>query len=261
MTNHQVDRHEALKIMYHKLKTEFLQHLLRQMFETSWCFEKLTVKMVLPEDGDNEHQNASEYQSNSMTWCMKDSALSVGLKEDKINLQTQCTVYRILNSSLWSLWIKLCTIQCVLSHYLLPFKSQWYQAHLHTINYNVLLTGISESENKISQPACFTHNNFITFQAQCYKQGLNKFINILRQSENFGSQVSSGYQNFPSIAVKKKTFCLYIYIYIYMGDSRFKIQPTDMLRWWRVWCFVISPYSQIPGECLNFPYMWQLQFR
>ena len=35
-----------------------------------------------------------------------------------------------------------------------------------------------------------------------------------------------------------------------------------MLRWWRVWCFVISPYSQIPWEweCLNFPSMWQLQF-
>ena len=120
-------------------------------------------------------------------------------------------VYRILNSSLRSLWSKLYIIQCVLSHYLLPFKSQWYQAHLQTINYNVLLTGISESENKISHPACFTHNNFITFQAQCYKQVLNKLINILRQSENFGNQVSSGYQNLPSIAVKKKTFCLHIW--------------------------------------------------
>jgi len=43
--------------------------------------------MVLLEDGDNEHQNASQYQSNSVTWCMKDSALSVGLTEDKINYE------------------------------------------------------------------------------------------------------------------------------------------------------------------------------
>ena len=87
MTYHQADHHEALKIMYHELKIEFLQHLLSQMFETSWCVEKLTVKMVLLEDGDNEHQNASQYQSNSVTWCMKDSALSVGLTEDKINYE------------------------------------------------------------------------------------------------------------------------------------------------------------------------------
>ena len=43
--------------------------------------------MVLPEDGNNEHQNALEYQSNSMTLCMKDSAVSVGLREDKINYE------------------------------------------------------------------------------------------------------------------------------------------------------------------------------
>jgi fructose-bisphosphate aldolase class 1 len=71
--------------MYHELKNEFLQHLLRQMFETSWYVEKLTVKMVLLEDGNNEHQNALDYLSNSVTWCMKDSAVSVGLTEDKIN--------------------------------------------------------------------------------------------------------------------------------------------------------------------------------
>jgi hypothetical protein len=41
--------------------------------------------MVLPEDGDSEQRNASEYSSNIVTWCMKDSALSAGLIEDKIN--------------------------------------------------------------------------------------------------------------------------------------------------------------------------------
>jgi hypothetical protein len=43
--------------------------------------------MVVPEDGDNERQNASEYYSNSMTWCMKDSALSASLTEHKINYE------------------------------------------------------------------------------------------------------------------------------------------------------------------------------
>jgi len=33
-----------------------LQHMLRQMFETRSCVDKLTVKMVLPEGGDNKHQ-------------------------------------------------------------------------------------------------------------------------------------------------------------------------------------------------------------
>jgi hypothetical protein len=84
MTDHQVDHHETLYIMYQELKTEFL---LRQMCETSRCVEKLPVKMVLPEDGDNERQNASEYWSNSMTWCINDSALSVGLTEDKIHYE------------------------------------------------------------------------------------------------------------------------------------------------------------------------------
>ena len=37
--------------------------------------DKLTDKMVIPEDGD-ECQN----MSNGVTWCMKDSVLSVGFK-------------------------------------------------------------------------------------------------------------------------------------------------------------------------------------
>ena len=31
------------------------------------------------EDGENESRNVSEYYSNKVTWCMKDSALSLGL--------------------------------------------------------------------------------------------------------------------------------------------------------------------------------------
>jgi hypothetical protein len=31
-----------------------------EIFESSWCVEKVTFKMVLPEDGD-ERQNVSEY--------------------------------------------------------------------------------------------------------------------------------------------------------------------------------------------------------
>jgi ribosomal protein L35AE/L33A len=44
-------------------------------------------KMVLTKDGRNERRNASEYLSNSVTWCMKDSAYSFGLIEDKINYE------------------------------------------------------------------------------------------------------------------------------------------------------------------------------
>ena len=35
--------------------------------------------MVLPEYGADEHRNALEYLSNSVTWCMKDRALRIGL--------------------------------------------------------------------------------------------------------------------------------------------------------------------------------------
>jgi hypothetical protein len=54
------------------------------MFDTSKWVGKLTVT-VLPEDGDKERRNASEYLSNSVTWRVKDSALSVGVTEDTIN--------------------------------------------------------------------------------------------------------------------------------------------------------------------------------
>ena len=41
--------------------TAFTQHMVRQLYETIWHVEKLTVKMVLPEDGANERQNVSKY--------------------------------------------------------------------------------------------------------------------------------------------------------------------------------------------------------
>jgi len=39
--------------------------------------------MALPEDGADERRQAPEYYSNSVTWCMKDGALSVGLMQAK----------------------------------------------------------------------------------------------------------------------------------------------------------------------------------
>jgi hypothetical protein len=39
--------------------------------------------MVFPEDGDCARQNVLE--SNGITWCMEDGALSAVLIEDKIN--------------------------------------------------------------------------------------------------------------------------------------------------------------------------------
>ena len=43
--------------------------------------------MLLHEDVDSKGQNMLEYQSNGGTWCMKHSALNVGLIEDKINYE------------------------------------------------------------------------------------------------------------------------------------------------------------------------------
>jgi hypothetical protein len=55
-TNYQGDNHEALEIVHHEWRQHQLQ-VLKEMFETSWWVEKLTVKMVLPEDGDNKRWN------------------------------------------------------------------------------------------------------------------------------------------------------------------------------------------------------------
>jgi hypothetical protein len=49
-----------------------------QQFETISRAEKFTVELALPEDGADEPRNAPEYQTNSVTWCMKDGALSAG---------------------------------------------------------------------------------------------------------------------------------------------------------------------------------------
>jgi len=65
------------------VKTAFPQHTVGQLFETIWRVKKLTVELVLPEDGANERQNVSEYKSNSVSWCTKDSALSDGLMKAK----------------------------------------------------------------------------------------------------------------------------------------------------------------------------------
>jgi hypothetical protein len=43
------------------VKTVFLQHRVRQFFETLWRVAKLTVEMVLPKDGADERRNASVY--------------------------------------------------------------------------------------------------------------------------------------------------------------------------------------------------------
>jgi len=43
------------------MKTAFLQHMVRQLLETIWCVEKLTVEMALPEYGADERQNTSDY--------------------------------------------------------------------------------------------------------------------------------------------------------------------------------------------------------
>lgn len=67
------------------MKTAFLQHVLGQMLATSRCVEKITVKMVLPEDGNSECQNVLEYEVSSVSWCVRHGALRVGLIEDKIN--------------------------------------------------------------------------------------------------------------------------------------------------------------------------------
>lgn len=53
------------------------------MLETIWPAEKLTAEMALPEYGADESRNATEYQSNSVTWSMKDGALSGGWMKAK----------------------------------------------------------------------------------------------------------------------------------------------------------------------------------
>lgn len=44
---------------------------------------KVNAEMVFPKSGADERQNASDYLSNTLTWCMKDGALSVDLIKAK----------------------------------------------------------------------------------------------------------------------------------------------------------------------------------
>jgi len=53
--------HKALEIVFRELKTAFQQHMFKQVFETVRYVEKLTVKLVLHGDGDNERWNVSKY--------------------------------------------------------------------------------------------------------------------------------------------------------------------------------------------------------
>jgi len=53
----------------------------------------LTVEMLLPEDGTDDLRNASEYKSNSVTWCMKETALIIVLMKAKLKIK--CHVYSI----------------------------------------------------------------------------------------------------------------------------------------------------------------------
>ena len=94
--------------------------------------------MVLHEYGDNEHRNTLEYQSNRVTWCMKDSALSTGLTEDKINyehnvqyVQYQIHHYEVCEVNYVPFNVCFHTTCC-------PFNHTDISHILHTINYNVL---------------------------------------------------------------------------------------------------------------------------
>jgi hypothetical protein len=132
-----------------------------------------------------------------------------------------------------------------------PFRSHLYQTHLHTINYKVLLTGISKTKNKISQLVCCIKNHFITFHTQGWKARAKVLLMIWDTVENFGCQVQlakhrSQVGNIPSL---------------YMGDSRFKAQPTYVSRWCEVLVRLSSLYSQTPGWYLKCPHMIRLQFQ
>ena len=65
------------------MKTAFPQHRVGQLFETFWHVRNLTVEVVLFEDGADERRNASVYESDSVTWCMKDDGLGVCLLKAK----------------------------------------------------------------------------------------------------------------------------------------------------------------------------------
>jgi hypothetical protein len=64
--------------------------LLDNCLKVSEVFDKLTVEIVLPEDGTDDLRNALEYKSNSVTWCMKETALII--VSIKAKLKIKCHV-------------------------------------------------------------------------------------------------------------------------------------------------------------------------
>lgn len=84
--------------------------------------------------------------------------------------------------------------------------------------------------------------------------GINKFSNILRQMK--------------ILETKRKVVTRTCQILQSSGQNisfiygRFQIQNSAYrcVTMKEVLVFRISPYSQIPGECLKFPHVWQLQF-
>jgi hypothetical protein len=65
------------------MRHHFYKHIVGQLLDISLHVAKLTVETALSEDGADECQNLLEYQSKSMTCCMKDGAVSVGLMKTK----------------------------------------------------------------------------------------------------------------------------------------------------------------------------------
>jgi len=59
--NHRGDQNGTLDIVYCEWKLHFCNACPNGGLKPSWCVGKLTVEMVLSEDGENERRNASEY--------------------------------------------------------------------------------------------------------------------------------------------------------------------------------------------------------
>jgi hypothetical protein len=79
MTNHKVD--------HFKNHVSWIEDWISTTLAQPDVWNQLICSEVNSSDGNLWGQwapNTSDYQSNSVTWCMKDSALSVGLTEDKL---------------------------------------------------------------------------------------------------------------------------------------------------------------------------------
>jgi len=60
-TNHRSDQHGTLDTVYCEWKLHFSNACSNRGLKPSWCVGKLTVEMVLPEDGENERRNSPGY--------------------------------------------------------------------------------------------------------------------------------------------------------------------------------------------------------